>query len=93
MRVEEDARNTFTYEGDDPGLEIDARLAIRKIVYDDGTQLDYRAEDYFTGGGIYGPDEEQTEYLVTENFTRIIDVDHIDSIYLMQGEVKIPLQK
>lgn len=93
MRVEEDARNTFTYEGDDPGLDIGARLSVRKIVYDDRTQLDYEAEDYFTGGGIYGPDEERSEYQVIENFTRIIDVDHIESIYLMQGDVEIPLQQ
>lgn len=91
MKVEEDERNTFTYNGDDPGMEIGDRLAIRKIVYKDGTEIAY-PDDIFTNGGMYSPKEDQGEYLVRESFSRIIDVDQIQSIYLMQGDVEIPLQ-
>ena len=91
MKVEEDERNTFEYNGDDPGIELGDRLAIRKIVYKDGTEIAY-PDDMFTDGGVYGPNEDQSEYLVREAFVRIIDVDQIQSIYLMQGDVEITLQ-
>lgn len=89
MKVEEDERNKETYNGDDAGLTLDTRLAIRKIIFEDGTELN-QADEVFTGRGAFGGTDKK-ELRVTESFIRVIDVEHIKSIYIMQGEVEIPL--
>ncbi|MDC7290527.1 DUF4179 domain-containing protein [Blautia schinkii] len=87
LKVEEDERNTFEYNGDDPGMEIDTRIGVSAVEYADGTKIE---TGYFGGGTDV--DEEEQSYIVTEGFNNVVDVDKIESIYIMQGEVKIPVK-
>lgn len=87
MKVEEDERNTFEYNGDDMGMEIDTRLGVSAVEYADGTKI----ETGYFGGGTNIKEDEQ-EYLVTEGFNQAVDVDKIENIYIMQGDVKIVLK-
>ncbi len=88
MEVEKDERNTFTYNGDDPGMELDERLGIYSIEYQDGTILE--GMEILGGGGGAGGSAE-SGYSVREGFDRLIDVDNIKAVYLMKGEVCVPL--
>lgn len=87
MKVEEDERNTFTYTGDDPGMEIDARIGIRAVEYQDGTKV----ELMYGGGGGADPDKENSVYKVQERFGQVVDVENLKAVYLMQGDVRVPL--
>lgn len=89
MEVEKDERNTFTYTGDDPGLEVDARLFIRGVEYKDGTRIELE----YGGGGGASPVKEEGVYKVHESFGRVIDVDNLETVIMMQGTVKVPLDK
>ncbi|MDO4339090.1 MAG: DUF4179 domain-containing protein [Eubacteriales bacterium] len=89
MKVEEDERNTFTYTGDDPGMEIDARIGIRAVEYQDGTKVELM---YGDGGGA-DPDKENGVYKVQERFGQVVDVENLKAVYLMQGDVRVPLSE
>ncbi|MDO4274282.1 MAG: DUF4179 domain-containing protein [Eubacteriales bacterium] len=87
LKVEEDERNTFAYNGDDPGMEIDQRIGVSAVEYADGTRI----ETGYFGGGTNVKEEEQ-EYVVTEGFNNAVDAEKIESIYIMQGQIKIPVK-
>lgn len=89
MEVEKDERNTFTYTGDDPGMEVCDRIGIYEIEYNDGTRL--KGTDVFGGGGGACADEASGYYSVREGFNRLVDVDNIKALYLMKGEVCVPV--
>lgn len=86
MKVEEDERNTFTYEGDDPGMEIGDRLSIQSVEYKDGTR-----EELLCGGGSYTGDKENGVYKVSQSFDKIVDVENLKSVSLMGGAVEMEL--
>lgn len=88
LKIEEDERNTFTYEGDDPGLAPDQRLSLTAVEYQDGTKIDFA----HIGGGGTSVDEEKQSYLNYQSLNTVIDVDQVQAIYIMQGDVKIPLR-
>lgn len=87
LKVEEDERNTFTYTGDDPGMDLYGRFAIRKVEYEDGTMV-----DILGGGGSDGADDAAGEYVMQMELGKAVDVEKVKSVYAMQGKLEIPLK-
>ncbi|MDO5423805.1 MAG: hypothetical protein Q4F41_08780 [Eubacteriales bacterium] len=104
MAVEEDERNRFEYNGDDPGMELDTRLAIRGVKMKDGTVMLASTENgdaegetgeflaYVLGGSGMNKNQEEGTVEVYQNFSKVLDMENVESVYLMRGDVEISLE-
>ncbi|WP_373216080.1 DUF4179 domain-containing protein [Ruminococcus sp. 5_1_39BFAA] len=71
------------------GIDLGSALSIRKIRFEDGTEL----ED-MNGAGSCGPgekEEEAEDYVVFREFEHAVDVNKVTAVYLMHGELKIEI--
>jgi len=89
--IENDEKYPDTYFGDDAVLAIDARIAIAAIEFNDGTIIRDN-EDYLSEGRIVHIKEDENSFIMVEGFGRIMDVNQIKKVYLMQGDVEIPIE-
>lgn len=82
MKVYEDERNRFEYNGDDPGMDLTGRTHIDQVRYEDGTVVKM---DYESGGGIGGGeekwDEEKGIVKISGGFAQVIDVDKLEAVH------------
>ena len=82
MKVYEDERNRFEYNGDDPGMDLTGRTHIDQVRYEDGTVVKM---DYEFGGGIGGGgeswDEENKTVKISGGFAQAIDVERLEAVH------------
>lgn len=82
MKVYEDERNRFEYNGDDPGMDLVGRTHIDQIRYEDGTVVKM---DYESGGGIGGGgeswDKENKTVKISGGFTQAIHADKLEAVH------------
>lgn len=82
MKVYEDERNRFEYNGDDPGMDLTGRTHIDQVRYEDGTVIKM---DYESGGGIGGGEEkwdkENKTVTISGGFAQAIDVDKLEAVH------------
>lgn len=82
MKVYEDERNRFEYNGDDPGMDLSGRTHIDQVRCQDGTVIKM---DYESGGGIGGGeekwDEENGTVNISGSFAQVIDVEKLEAVH------------
>ena len=81
MKVYENGRNRFEYNGSDYGMDLYARTHIDTVWYKDGTVVKFDLFLGGIGGGSELEDKEKGIVVIRNSFGQVIDVDQLQAVH------------
>lgn len=81
MKVYEDERNRFEYNGSDCGMDLYARTHIDAVRYKDGTVVNFDSALGGIGGGGELEDKKNGVVVIRNSFGQAIDVDQLQAVH------------
>ena len=81
MKVYEDERNRFEYNGSDYGMDLYARTHIDAVRYKDGTVIKFDSSLGGIGGGSELEDKENGVVVIRNSFGQAVDVDQLQAVH------------